>query len=161
MHDPKVERDPVLTPAERRLLAEARRAVLATTDPTGLPRLVPICYALAPPEDPRAAPRLYMPIDEKPKSSADPRALARVRDLLAVPDVVVLVDRWDEDWEQLAWVRLQGLGELVEPAAGEEHRDAVAALRERYPQYGAQRLERRPVVRIRVTRVRSWSARRD
>ena len=161
MHDPAVGREPVLTPSERRLLVEARRAVLATIDPTGLPRLVPICYALAPLEEPPAAPRLYMPIDEKPKASADPRALARVRDLLAVPDVVVLVDRWDENWDRLAWVRLHGRGELLEPAAGHEHADAVAALRERYPQYRAQRLEERPVVRIEVTRVRSWSARRD
>ncbi len=132
--------------------------MLATVDPTGLPRLVPICYALASPQEPSDAPRLYMPIDEKPKASADPRALARVRDLLAIPEVVVLVDRWDEEWEQLAWLRLYGRGEIVEPTAGDEHLDAVAALRERYPQYDAQRLEERPLVRIEVTRVRSWSA---
>jgi PPOX class probable F420-dependent enzyme len=130
--------------------------VLATTDPTGQPRLVPICYALGM-RDP-LAPLLYMAIDEKPKASPDPRSLARIQDLLAVPDVVVLVDRWDEDWGRLAWVRLHGRAVLLEPASGDEHAQAVAALRERYPQYREHRLEDRPVVRIEVTRSRSWSA---
>jgi PPOX class probable F420-dependent enzyme len=157
MHDPVMGREPVLTGAERRLIEEARRAVLATTDPTGRPRLVPICYALAE-ADPRA-PCLYMPIDEKPKASPDPRMLARIRDLLAVPDVVVLIDRWDEDWEQLAWVRLYGRAELVEPGARDEHAQAVAALRRRYGQYRDHRLEDRPVVRLTVERATSWSTR--
>lgn len=156
MHDPGVGREPLLTPSERRLVEEARRAVLATTDPSGRPRLVPICYALLAPD--LVAPCLYTPIDEKPKASPHPRSLARIRDLLAVPDVVVLVDRWDEDWGRLAWVRLHGRAALVEPTSRHEHADAVAALRERYPQYREHRLEDRPVVRIDVTRSRSWTA---
>jgi hypothetical protein len=76
-----------------------------------------------------------------------------------VPDVVVLIDRWDEDWEQLAWVRLYGRAELVEPGARDEHAQAVAALRRRYGQYRDHRLEDRPVVRITVERATSWSTR--
>ena len=72
--------DPVLSPLERAFLAESRRANLATIDATGRPRLVPICFVL----DPRE-PILYSPLDDKPKRTDDPLALARVRDIAARP----------------------------------------------------------------------------
>ncbi len=158
MHHADAMRDPILTPVERRFVADARRAVLATTDPQGRPRLVPICHVLGETDDELGRPRLYTPIDEKPKASPDPRALPRVRDLLVVPEAVVLVDRWDEDWTQLAWLRLYGRGEILEPQPHEreEHAAAVAGLRAKYPQYGAHRLETRPIIRITVHAARRW-----
>ena len=60
-------------------------------------------------------PVLYSALDEKPKSVADPRELGRVRDILARPSVSVLVDRWSEDWSELAWLRLDGNALLIEP----------------------------------------------
>jgi PPOX class probable F420-dependent enzyme len=152
MHHRAMPRPPILNDAERRFVMEARRAVLATIDPDGRPRLVPVCHVLAGARD-----VLYSPIDEKPKRSADPRALARVRDILARPEVVVLVDRWDEEWRRLAWVRLAGAAELIEPDHA-EHAGAVAALRAKYAQYAAHRLEARPVIRVAVARVASWGA---
>lgn len=120
--------------------------------PDGRPRLVPICFSL---DD--ARPLLYTPIDDKPKRSEDPRALARVRDILADPRVTVLVDRWDEDWTRLAWVRTDGRAVLLDPVSGaEEHATVVAALRTRYPQYEAHRLEARPLIRIEIERATSW-----
>jgi PPOX class probable F420-dependent enzyme len=153
-------RDPVLTPAERRFLADAREAALATLDPDGLPRLVPICHIVGERDDNLGRPLLYTPIDEKPKVSPDPRSLGRVRDLLVLPTAVVLVDRWDEDWSRLAWLRVYGRAEILEPQPHEvaEHGRAVAALRAKYRQYEAQRLEERPIIRITVDRARSWGA---
>lgn len=103
---------------------------------------------------------LYSPLDEKPKTVADPRRLARVRDILERPRVSVLVDRWSEDWSALAWLRLDGGARLVEPASGdaEEHGRAIALLRERYPPYAEHALELRPLVRIGVDGVSGWSA---
>lgn len=101
---------------------------------------------------------LYSPLDEKPKSVDDPRDLARVRDILARPQVTVLVDRWSEDWSQLAWLRLEGSAELLEPGGGAEHARAVGLLRARYTQYGGQQLESRPLLRIHVERRRSWGS---
>ena len=92
----------VVTPAARAFLAGARRAILATVAPDGRPRLVPVCFALAPDDDARGRPILYTPLDEKPKRVGDPHQLARVRDLLVRPDVTLLVDHWDEDWQHLA-----------------------------------------------------------
>jgi PPOX class probable F420-dependent enzyme len=145
----------LLTDAELELLATARRAVLATIDPRGRPRLVPICFVVGG----EAPLHLYSPIDEKPKASADPRILARVRDVLARPEVGILVDRWDEDWTQLGWLRLDARAQLVEPGTTPEHDQAVARLRRKYPQYEAHDLEGRPLLRLTVERVRSWSAR--
>ncbi len=159
-HDGVVNPGRVLTPAARAFLAGARRAILATVAPDGRPRLVPVCFALAPDDDARGGPILYTPLDEKPKRVGDPHQLARVRDLLVRPDVTLLVDRWDEDWQHLAWVRLDGTAALVEPDASQhhEHAAAVAALRAKYPQYARQDLEGRPLIRVVVTRARAWQA---
>jgi PPOX class probable F420-dependent enzyme len=141
-----------MTPAERAFLARSRTATLATLAPDGRPRLVPICFVL----DEHGA-RLYTPLDEKPKATGEPRRLARVRDIQRRRDVTVLVDRWDEDWDRLAWLRCDGRAQLVEPP-GDEHRTAVGALRAKYGQYRSHDLEHRPVIRVDVERVRSWGA---
>jgi len=65
---------------QRRFLAAGRSATLATLATDGRPRLVPICFVVAA-DDASGRPRLYSPLDEKPKRTDDPRALARVRDL--------------------------------------------------------------------------------
>jgi PPOX class probable F420-dependent enzyme len=150
--------EPMLTAAERVFVGAARRAVLSTVRPNGLPRLVPICFVLAddPDEDGRAV--LYSPLDEKPKVEADPRELARARDILANAAVEVLVDRWSEDWSALGWIRLIGSAELLEPELDsmDEHRATVDALREKYPQYAEQSIEERPMIRIAIARVARW-----
>jgi PPOX class probable F420-dependent enzyme len=147
-----------LSPQERAFLAGARRAILATTSPEGLPRLVPVCFVLAEAADRQGRPLVYSPIDEKSKRSDDPHELARVRDLLVLPEATLLVDRWDEDWSRLGWLRAYGTGELMEPQPheAEEHAAAVAALRAKYPQYEQQAIDARPIIRIALNRVLSW-----
>jgi PPOX class probable F420-dependent enzyme len=140
----------VLADDERIFLASARRAVLGTIAPNGRPRLVPICFVLA-----DGVPVLYSPLDDKPKRSDDPLALARIRDIEADPRVTVLVDRWDEDWPRLAWLRCDATASLYQASAA-GHRDIVAALRAKYPQYETHRLEDRPLVRIEIERMTSW-----
>ena len=146
------------TPRSARSWPRRVRATLATTAPDGRPRLVPICFVLAPEDDAVGRPLLYMPLDEKPKRDADPHNLARVRDLLVLPQATLLVDRWDEDWTQLGWVRLYGAGEVLEPEPREveEHAAAVAALRAKYPQYASQAIDARPVLRFAIDRIVAW-----
>lgn len=154
----------VLTPTARLLLDQARRAVLGTTTADGRARLVPICYWLSDAPDATRRPQVYSALDEKPKHGPDPLRLGRVRDLLARPSVALLVDHWDEAWERLAWVRLDGSATIIAPppsdAMGEagEHARAVAGLRARYPQYHQQDLARRPLIRITVEAVTEWRA---
>ena len=157
-----------LPPALLVLVVDARTAVLATVRPDGGPRLVPICFAVAPsdrtglPADGPGAAALvvHSPIDEKPKRARDAHALARVADVLARPAVELLVERWDEDWRRLAWVRLDGTASVLEPdMAPLERRAAIGALRAKYPQYGSHDLEGRPLLRIVVERAAWWTAR--
>jgi PPOX class probable F420-dependent enzyme len=142
-----------LPPSARRLLLEARRATLATIDPHGAPRLVPVSYAIQ--EDPPDGLVAWIAIDAKPKRSEDPLALARVRDIQRDARVTLLVDRWSEDWGELAWVRLHGRATIVEPPLTEA---VVAALLDRYPQYRTHGLPDRMALRIQVERVVTWSA---
>jgi PPOX class probable F420-dependent enzyme len=144
-----------MQPDQRAFLDAARSATLATIAPDGVPRLVPVCFALVE----AGEPVIYTPLDDKPKRAVDPRNLARVRDILARPDVSILVERWSEDWSQLGWLRILGRASLLEPdEAPAEHGAAVAALRARYPQYADHRLEDRPIIRIAVVATRSWGS---
>jgi PPOX class probable F420-dependent enzyme len=142
----------MLTDDDRTLLAEARRAVLATIAPDGHPRLVPVCFVVDP-----VHPVVYTPLDDKPKSVDDPTALARVRDITADERAALLVDRWDEDWTRLAWLRLDGRAAHLAPD-DRGHQSIVAALRARYPQYATHRLDDRPLIAITVDRATRWSA---
>ena len=134
----------MFAPHEAALLAECRTAVLATIAPGGRPRLVPVCYA-------SDGGTIVIAVDEKPKR---PGELARIRDIRRDPRVTLLVQRYDDAWQQLAWIRVEGEAAIIERGA---HRPgALAALRARYPQYAAMRLESLPLIVITPGRVVSW-----
>jgi coenzyme F420-0:L-glutamate ligase / coenzyme F420-1:gamma-L-glutamate ligase len=98
-------------------------------------------------------PTIVIAIDEKPKG--EPSRLRRVRNIRERPEVALVVDDYAEDWQQLAWVLVRGTATLAEP--GEVgHAETVAALREKYPQYAAMRLEALPAILIRGLSTRSW-----
>ena len=140
------------------VLETERRGVLVTVDDAGRPRPTPFCYA-ASEVDGRLL--IHTPIDEKPKGTIAPDELPRVRDIHARPEVTVLVDHWDEDWKRLAWVLLRGTASELspgDPATAEERAQAIASLRDRYPQYVGHDLESRPMIRIEVDSVRGWRA---
>ena len=138
-----------LVPEHRAFLHRQRVGRLATVDPLGRPHAVPICFA-------ELNGVLYTPIDEKPKTG-DPRELRRIRNLLANPNVCLVVDHFEEDWSRLAWLQVRGTAALVEGA--DERARAHAALRARYSQYRAMALEALPLIRITPTRLVGWSAR--
>lgn len=137
------------TEDQRVLLAEARRATLATIGDDGRSRLVPICFVVV--DD-----VVWSPLDAKPKAVADVRALARVRDITARPDVTLLVDRWSEDWSGLAWLRIRGAARLAEPH--DVPAPIVEDLIAKYPQYRDHDLARRPMIRVAIEEVTSWWA---
>jgi PPOX class probable F420-dependent enzyme len=131
------------------LLRRARVGRLATTDQTGSPHVIPICFAFT-------GRLLYSAIDEKPKR-VSPRRLRRVRNIEANPKVALVVDEYDDDWRRLRYVLVQGTARVLE--RGAEHRRALALLRKKYPQYRRMRLEDRPVIRITPRRLVAWAAR--
>ena len=94
---------------------------------------------------------IWTPLDEKPKSVDDVRSLARVRDILERPRVSLLVDRWSEDWAELAWVRIEGRATVVPSTP-----IVVDALRAKYTQYASHDLDARPMIEVVIDRVTSW-----
>jgi PPOX class probable F420-dependent enzyme len=126
-------------------LAAARVARLATIDPDGRPHLVPIVFALD-------GDTLYSAVDQKPKRS---RRLRRIENARARPEVTVLVDRYDDDWSRLWWIRLRGRARVLDD--GEERTHALALLAAKYDQYSAEPPDG-PVLAVDVTEVREWSA---
>jgi PPOX class probable F420-dependent enzyme len=146
-----------LDPVQRAFAAAGRTATLATIGPSGRPRLVPICFIVGP-DAPDGRARVYSPLDDKPKRSNDPHDLARVQDLLVLPNATLLIDRWSEDWARLAWLRLDCRAVVLEPEPHEraEHAAAIDALRAKYPQYRTHGLEDRPILRFTVDGAISW-----
>lgn len=142
-HIPRV----ALTPEQRDFLARERVGRLATVDEHGRPHAVPVCFA-------ELDGLLYTPIDEKPKSG-DPRSLRRIRNLLANPSVCLVVDHYEEDWTRLAWLQVRATAALDDNP--DERARAIAALRDRYPQYRAMDLEALPLIRLTPTRLVDWS----
>ena len=66
----------------------------------------------------------------------------------------MVVDRWDEDWSRLEWVRVDGTAEILDEGA---ERDLAAAARlAKYPQYHELPLEACPVVKVTAERVTEW-----
>ena len=122
-------------------------ARLATADAAGRPHVVPVTFAL----DGETA---YTAVDHKPKRTTALKRLANVR---ARPDVSLLVDHYDEDWDCLWWVRLDGCARVVDD--GPEHDRGVELLVAKYEQYRA-RPPAGPVILIEVTGRRTWDASR-
>ena len=146
-----------LTSPVRAFIEARRTAVLVTVAADGQPRPVPVCFVLDRVEGSRAL--LYTPLDQKPKRYADVRRMARVRDIIARPDVTMLFEQWDEDWTRLAWLRARGTAVLEEPDADPEtHRRVVVSLRRKYSQYRSHALEQRPMICVTIHDTSAWSA---
>ncbi|MEZ5931233.1 MAG: TIGR03668 family PPOX class F420-dependent oxidoreductase [Alphaproteobacteria bacterium] len=135
----------MLTEQQCRFLEMERVARLATADADGQPHVLPICYALV-------EGALCFTIDEKPKRRGS--GLKRLDNIRANPKVAVVVDRYDEDWSTLGWLMVQGEAAIL--TEGSAHDRAQEALRRRYPQLRAMRIDDLPVVAIRISHVMSW-----
>jgi len=130
----------------RGLFAAARVARLATADLDGRPHIVPVTFALG--DD-----VLYTCVDAKPKST---RRLRRLDNIRESGRASLLVDHYEEDWDSLWWVRLDGAASVVE---GESDSGTVGLdlLVSKYDQYRTVRPQG-PVIVVTNLRWRVWSA---
>lgn len=135
-----------LDPEWRRRVATARVARLATVRPDATPHIVPITFALA-------GRSIVTAVDDKPKRTM---ALQRLRNIAANPAVSVLVDHYDDDWNQLWWARADGTATIWEPEATPDALDVLAAKYEPYRDHRPQG----PVIVVTVDRWMTWSASR-
>ena len=139
----------MLTRDDLNFVDQQRVARLATADAVGRPTAIPVCFV-------RLDQRLYIPIDAKPKSG-DPRRLKRLRNIAERPEVVLLLDRYDDDWSRLRWLLIRAQASILD--GGPERGDALAALERRYPQYAAMDLAGLglPVIALEPVAVSRWA----
>ena len=129
------------------LLTLERVAHLATADQYARPHLVPIVFVY---EDPF----VFTPIDAKRKSVDDWRDLRRIKNVETNGRASVLVDIYHENWSKCAWVRIDGVAEIL--TKGDDHRHALNLLAAKYKQYEGMPLGDAPVIRINVEHVSQW-----
>ncbi len=95
---------------------------LGFLDDEGAPRVLPVTFALA-------EGRIWTVIDQKPKRAGEP---ARVRFLRRDPRAALTVDRYSDDWEELAWVQALGSVRVLDATEGG---GGLEALKAKYEQY--------------------------
>jgi PPOX class probable F420-dependent enzyme len=100
------------------LLETERVGRLGLVDDEGAPRVLPVTFAVA-------EGRIWSAIDQKPKRTDEP---ARLRFLRRDPRAALTVDRYSDDWDELAWVQVLGTVEIVDAPEGAA---GLAALRAR------------------------------
>jgi PPOX class probable F420-dependent enzyme len=113
-------------------------------DLEGAPRVLPVTFALA-------EGRIWSAIDQKPKRSEEP---ARLRFVRRDPRAALTVDRYSDDWDELAWVQVLGRVEIVEVADGEA---GLAALEAKYEPY-REESPPGPLLALRPERYLCWRA---
>ena len=134
----------------RAALDAARHGYLSTASPEGDPHLQPVVFQIV-------RDSIYIAIDEKPKTTL---RLRRLTNIESNPRFALLVDHYDDDWDQLWWILLRGPATVLWPTEWdvEEAEAAIAALRAKYPQYSSMGLEERPLLKLTPERVTRWSA---
>ena len=132
-----------------RILDTAPVACLAQKDLDSGPQALPFVFS-------RVRHSLWSPIDGKPKKRPQ---LSRLEWVVADPQVLVLVDHYEDDWTQLWWLKLSGRASIVHESEP-DWREAVDGLASKYPQY-----EQTPMfagvptmVRIEILHWKSWAS---
>ncbi len=129
----------------RRRFSAARVARLATADGEGQPHIVPVTFAAA-------GDHIYSAVDAKPKRTT---LLRRLRNIAANSRVAVLADHYDDNWDELWWVRADGHAAILDTPG--EMAGPLRLLAERYPQYRWNQ-PGGPVISVLVERWAGWSA---
>ncbi|MGW0163286.1 TIGR03668 family PPOX class F420-dependent oxidoreductase [Mycobacterium sp. NPDC003323] len=129
----------------RQLFAAAPVAALSTADAQAVPHLVPVVFAVE-------GDTVYTAVDAKRKST---QRLRRLANIAVNPRVSLLVDHYTEDWQQLWWVRADGVAAVHHE--GEQMAIGYGLLRRKYVQYERTALDG-PVVTITVHHWASWHA---
>ena len=107
------------------LLESERVGRLGLLDDEGAPRVLPVTFAVA-------EGRIWSAIDNKPKRASEP---ARLRFLRRDSRAALTVDRYSDDWDELAWVQVLGTVRVLDLSEGEA---GLAALSAKYEQYRAE-----------------------
>ena len=90
----------------RATLESARHGYLSTASPDGNPHLQPVVFQVV-------RDSVYIAIDEKPKTTL---RLRRLTNIESNPKFALLIDHYDDDWNQLWWILLRGPADVLWPS---------------------------------------------
>jgi PPOX class probable F420-dependent enzyme len=129
-------------------ISEGRVGRLGTADASGQPLVVPICYAFD-------GESLFSAVDAKPKTRR-PEGLKRITNIRENAKVSLVIDRYDEDWNNLRYVIIQGEAQLL--TDGADFSRGVELLLAKYPQYRVMGLNRETglMIKLKPARVTQW-----
>ena len=106
--------------------------------------MLPVTFAVA-------EGRIWSAIDQKPKRAGEP---ARLRFLRRDPRAALTVDRYSDDWEELAWVQVLGSVSILDVDEGGAGLEALSA---KYRQY-REEAPPGPLLALRPERYLWWRA---
>lgn len=118
---------------------------LATVGPGGQPHMVPVVFAVVDGQ-------IVTAIDWKPKTD---RRLQRLTNIESDPRVGFLVHSYSDDWDDLWWVRIDGVASLHD--GDSTWKGAIDALVAKYHQYRS-RPPSGTVIAIVPERISSWES---
>ncbi len=116
----------------------------ATTEASSTAHLVPVTYVVS-------GDRVFIAIDDKPKSGRD---LRRLRNIAANPRVCLLAQHYQEDWSGLWWARADGTARVIE--SGDMPFGVLGGLVGRYDWYRAHPPSG-PVIEVTVQKWSGWA----
>lgn len=126
-------------------LGAARSAHLATITPDGHPHIVPVTFAIV-------DHRIVTMVDHKPKTTI---RLQRLLNIQHDPRASMMADHYEEDWNELWWVRVDGRASLhIEDHIWEISR---ATLADKYDQY-RERPPAGTAIAISMDRITWWAS---
>lgn len=128
------------------MLESARVGHLGFLDERDHPRVLPVTFVLH-----RSF--VYSAIDEKPKR-VPASEVARIRYLRRRPQAALTVDRYDDEWSDLAWVQVLGRVDVLD---AHEDRAGVEALQAKYEPY-RHKQPPGPLLRLTPERTLCWRA---
>ncbi len=117
---------------------------MGLVDEEGAPRVLPVTFAVA-------DGRIWSAIDQKPKRVSEP---ARLHFLRRDPRAALTVDRYSDDWDELAWVQVLGEIRIVDVSEGAA---GLVALSAKYEQY-REATPPGPLLALRPERYLWWRA---
>jgi inorganic pyrophosphatase len=133
---------------ELEFIANHRIAHLATVDSGDRPHVLPVVYAFN-------GERIYTPVEDKSKRTG-PYKFSRVRNILNNHRIAFIVDDYDEDWNQLAWVQVRGSHAIK--TKGAEYEKGIELLSLKYTQYQNDPIDGKPLIVITPQKVVGWRA---
>ncbi len=124
-------------------IARANVGYFASVGLNGEPHIVPVTFALI-------ESSLVHMVDFKPKTTM---VLKRISNVERNPNATILVDHYEDEWERLWWVRIDGA--VTVERSGPAWLAATDALAAKYPQYRSQR-PTGAAIYLSIDRVTSW-----